>query len=153
MKFLQNTLWIATALVWLAALSSVQTTEAFMAPTPSTSSLRSSTSLDAASRRGVLSRIKGAVVGVATFGAFRQRPSVALAEEVPETTSGRIVELQIANLNGEEGKTGTVKIQLRPEWAPRGVKRFEVSRTNYAPTFVFRSIPQGLTFFFSCFMI
>ena len=93
----------------------------------------SSTSLDAASRRGVLGRIKGAVLGVATFGAFRQRPSVALAEEIPETTNGRIVELQIANLEGVEGKTGTVKIQLRPEWAPRGVKRFEVSRNYFAP--------------------
>ena len=134
MKFLQNTLWVATSLVWIAALSAIQTTEAFVAPTPSTPSVVSSTTLDAASRRGVLGRIKGAMLGVATFGAFRQRPDVALADEIPEATTGRIVALQIANLDGIEGNTGTVKIQLRPEWAPRGVKRFEVSRKFYAPT-------------------
>lgn len=39
---------------------------------------------------------------------------------------GSIVELQVANLDGVEGRTGTIKIQLRPDWAPRGVQRFEV---------------------------
>jgi hypothetical protein len=44
----------------------------------------------------------------------------AIAEE------GSIVELQVANLDGVEGRTGTIKIQMRPDWAPRGVQRFEV---------------------------
>ena len=101
----------------------------------------SSTSLRAASRRGVLGKLRGAILGGATFTAFRQGPSEASAEETPSTTTdGRIVELQIANLDGVEGKTGNVKIQLRPEWAPRGVKRFEVRSPKLGSEF---SRPRG----------
>ena len=48
---------------------------------------------------------------------------VARAED---DVSGRIVTFQVSNLGGEEGKTGTFKIQMAPAWAPRGVARFEV---------------------------
>jgi hypothetical protein len=72
-----------------------------------------------------LGNIKRAVVGAATLAVFRQGPKVAFADDSVATT-GRIVELTFANLEGIEGNTGTVKLQLRPEWAPRGVKRFEV---------------------------
>ena len=41
------------------------------------------------------------------------------------TTPGRIVELQVANLQGNADQTGTIRIQLEPTWAPRGVERFE----------------------------
>jgi hypothetical protein len=51
----------------------------------------------------------------------------AIAEE------GSIVELQVANLDGVEGRTGTIKIQMRPDWAPRGVQRFEVQH-NWSQT-------------------
>jgi hypothetical protein len=40
--------------------------------------------------------------------------------------NGRIVSFEIQNLNGIDGKTGNIKIQLAPAWAPRGVARFEV---------------------------
>ena len=41
--------------------------------------------------------------------------------------SGRIVEMEVSNLDGEEGKTGIVRILLRDDWAPLGVARFQVS--------------------------
>lgn len=87
---------------------------------------QSTTALEAeSSRRGVLGRLRGAVVGAATLSIFR--PQIALAEHAPATTTGRIVELVVENVDGVEGKTGSIKLQLRPEWAPRGVQRFEVS--------------------------
>jgi len=113
---------------------------AFVVPQPSplSSSLttqalhqqhESTTELAAFSRRReIFGKLKKAVLagGVASiFG----RSSPALAEDAvtPATPTGRVVELQIANVGGEVGKSGTVKIQLHPEWAPLGVKRFEVS--------------------------
>lgn len=121
-------MWLLSITIWLVfALSSMQPTDAFTtASSPFVSGRPSTTSLEAASRRGVLGKLRQAILGSATVGAFRASPSVALVDETPVTTDGRIVELQVANLGGVEGKTGTVKIQLRPEWAPRGVKRFEV---------------------------
>lgn len=80
-------------------------------------------------RRSVLGNMKRAVVGAATFVAFRQKPAPALAEDIM-ASPGRVVQLEMANLDGVEGNTGIVKIKLQPEWAPRGVKRFEVGLTN-----------------------
>ena len=54
--------------------------------------------------------------------------SSATAAVVDDAVNGRIVSFQIQNLNGIEGKTGDIKIQLAPAWAPRGVARFEVCR-------------------------
>jgi hypothetical protein len=74
-----------------------------------------------ASRREVV----GAGFTAAVIGALP-----AIAEE------GSIIELQVANLDGVEGRTGTIKIQMRPDWAPRGVQRFEVrgssEESNYS---------------------
>lgn len=61
------------------------------------------------------------VVGAGFLTAAVVGAPPAIAEE------GSIVELQVANLDGVEGRTGTIMIQLRPDWAPRGVQRFEVS--------------------------
>lgn len=83
---------------------------------------------DSPKRRSVLGNMRRVVVGAATFATFRQKPSPVLAEDIIDTP-GRTVQMEIANLGGEEGSTGIVKIKLQPDWAPRGVKRFEVSNT------------------------
>ena len=70
----------------------------------------------AASRREVV----GAVFTAAVVASL---PGSAVAEE----GSGSIVEFQVDNLDGVEGNTGTIKIQLRPEWAPLGALRFAAS--------------------------
>jgi hypothetical protein len=43
-----------------------------------------------------------------------------------DAVNGRIVTFEVQNLNGVDGQTGTVKVQMAPTWAPRGVARFEV---------------------------
>jgi hypothetical protein len=69
--------------------------------------------------------MKKTLVGAATLAAFRQKPAPVLAEDIMQSP-GRVVQLEIANLEGVEGNIGIVKIKLQSEWAPRGVKRFEV---------------------------
>lgn len=77
-------------------------------------------------RREVFSNLRKAVFAGGVASIFRKEP--AFAEETSAAAStGRIVTFEIGNVDGDEGKTGTVKIQMRPEWAPRGVARFEVS--------------------------
>jgi hypothetical protein len=50
----------------------------------------------------------------------------ATADSALEPAPGKVVEFQLASLSGNPDDTGTVKIQLYPEWAPKGVARFEV---------------------------
>jgi hypothetical protein len=76
-------------------------------------------------RRSVLGNMKKVLVSAATLAAFRQKPAPVLAEDIIESP-GRVVQLEIANLEGLEGNIGIVKIKLQSEWAPRGAKRFEV---------------------------
>ena len=74
-------------------------------------------------RRGFFASVKklfGASVLVSSLGG---KPVPALAEDA--SASGNIVEIEVSNLDG--GSAGTIKIQMKPEWAPRGVARFEVS--------------------------
>jgi hypothetical protein len=83
-------------------------------------------------RRGFLGNLgKAALSGiVATASIFHKplKPAMAVAADYDSVpTLGRMVQVEVANLNGIEGNMGTFKIQLRPEWAPRGARRFEVS--------------------------
>ena len=71
------------------------------------------------------------------------RSRVASAENVASSTDsgsaaaataagGKIIEFTVANLDGEEGKSGKFKIQLVPDWAPKGAARFdELTSINF----------------------
>jgi hypothetical protein len=87
----------------------------------------SSTSLQAergSRRRDFFDAVKRGVLGAGAVAAMEKVTTPpAFAED---STAGKIVTLQVANIDGEPEKTGTLRIQLRPEWAPRGVARFEV---------------------------
>lgn len=60
--------------------------------------------------------------GYKTVSTTGRSPAIAA---VDDAVNGRIVSFQVQNLNGIDGKTGNIKIQLAPAWAPRGVARFE----------------------------
>jgi len=92
-------------------------------------------------RRGFFSSVKslfGAAVLVAGVGG---KPLPVFAEETDTSPSGNIIEIEVNNLDG--GATGIVKIQMKPEWAPRGVARFEECVTNgfYNDCRFFRVLP------------
>jgi len=55
----------------------------------------------------------------------------------------RKIEFTVQNLGGEEGKTGKIVIEMRPEWAPKGVERFnELTSANFWDECrIFRVIP------------
>jgi hypothetical protein len=111
----------------IVAFATFQNKSYAFAPTITTSprTVVVATALEAhrdAPRRDFFNTLKRVVLGAGT-AAVLNKNAPAFAEEA---TSGKIVEMQIANLGGEVGKTGTVRIQMRPEWAPRGVSRFEV---------------------------
>ena len=53
--------------------------------------------------------------------------STAVAEEQVE---GRLIQFDVANLDGVEGNTGSFTIQLHPSWALRGSERFEVRKKS-----------------------
>lgn len=72
--------------------------------------------------------------------------STALSKEVraeeEDLGGGPIVELQVDNLDGEPS-SGTVRIQLVPDWAPKGVDRFtELTKLGFWDDCrVFRVLP------------
>ena len=94
---------------------------AFVVPTgvsraPSSTTLAkesesSSTELASSTRRrDIFGKLKKAVLAGSIVTAFRREP--ALADESPSPVTGRVVKMEIGNVDGEEGATGTVKIQL-----------------------------------------
>jgi hypothetical protein len=94
-------------------------------PLPRQGTLLQANSQDASGRRRkFLNAMRRVFIGGTGAALWNQRVSRAFADDTP--VAGKIVDLQIANLDGEVGKTGTIRIQLKPEWAPRGVTRFEV---------------------------
>lgn len=78
-------------------------------------------------RRGFFASVKkfiGASVLVSGLGG---KSLPAVGEDT--SASGNIVEIEVKNLDG--GSAGTIKIQMKPDWAPRGVARFEVSSPDW----------------------
>jgi len=70
-------------------------------------------------------------------------PSAAQAEEATTLDEGRLIEFEVANLDGVEGQTGKFVIQTRPSWAPIGAKRFEdlVEKDFWKGDRIFRVLP------------
>ncbi len=67
----------------------------------------------------------------ATLAAFvRNAPAVADDSIAAPPQGANVILFEIQNLEGVEGNSGQFKIQMRPDWAPRGVQRFEVSYQN-----------------------
>ena len=122
---MSSVLLLSSSLLLLVLLSVSQGTSAFtVQPLGTHTTLGTNTAAGASTTSLFVDRrhvIETAVVsGVALTTAATVVPP-AQAED----GAGKIVEMTIANLDGVEGSTGTIKIQLEPNWAPIGVKRFE----------------------------
>jgi peptidyl-prolyl cis-trans isomerase A (cyclophilin A) len=121
--------------------------------------------LYASRRRETLSWLRRVLAAGLFGGVSTQRPRDVLAAaglDAVETTStstststttagdaaaaaaaGNVIVFTVDNLDGIEGNTGTVKIQMQPAWAPKGVERFEELSKNgfFNECRVFRVLP------------
>ena len=97
-------------------------------------------------RRKFLDAMKRVFIGGAGASVWNLGASGAIAADIP--TTGKIVEVDVANLDGESGNVGTIRIQLRPEWAPRGVSRFEASAKEML--LISSLLPSNTWFLYCC---
>jgi len=79
------------------------------------------------SRRSAASRFGSlASAFAATFNGILSSPAAVSAVDEVAEPEGRLIEFQVANLDGPDGaNSGTIVIKMRPDWAPKGVQRFE----------------------------
>lgn len=83
-------------------------------------------------RRNIFSWMRRVIVaGVASTtlssgSSFTGAAGAATGEELGlKPVPGKTVELQLQNLQGNPEQSGKIRIELYPEWAPKGVARFE----------------------------
>lgn len=124
----QPTLLRKSLLLSFVCLLLASQSQAFVGPSPSHQALRSASPLsttalaaEARPRRAIFSWVRKAF-----FAAAGASTLSSLVEAKAEDLTGPIVEFEVANLDGDPSHTGKVKIQLQPEWAPKGVDRFMV---------------------------
>jgi hypothetical protein len=81
---------------------------------------------------GTTTTAASAATTTATATSTPTTSALLLTDEQLAAVTGRVVTLVVQNLDGDAAasQSGTVKIQLAPTWAPRGVARFEVSTTK-----------------------
>jgi len=100
-------------------------------------------------RRGFFSTVKKFLGASALVAVGGSKPLPAFAEETDTSPSGNIIEIKVNNIGVDSDKSGTIKIQMKPEWAPRGVARFEELVTNgfYNDCRFFRVLPGFISQF------
>lgn len=105
-------------------------------------------STDNNERRGFFSKVRNWVGSTILVGGALP---VFAADDATVTTpaAGNIIEMKVSNIEGDSTKSAIIKIQMKPEWAPRGVARFEelVSTGFYNDCRFFRVLPGFISQF------
>lgn len=71
------------------------------------------------------------MVSTAAVAVFNVATNPTISQSAEMHPRGPLIEMKLENLDGpEEPSSGIIKIELCPQWAPNGVKRFVV-RTTY----------------------
>jgi hypothetical protein len=91
-------------------------------PSPIVTTPKISTALEAereGSRRRFFASVRRLFLGAGAVSSVvggRLVPVFAESTDGSSTSIGNIVEIQVSNLDGNPDSTGTIKIQLKPEW-------------------------------------